>query len=44
MTAMLLSGLDIKSIITHRYPIDEYEKGFAAMKSGESGKVILEWE
>src|ERR1700733_8379576 len=43
MTVMLESGLDIKPVITHRFPWYEYEKGFAAMKSGESGKVILDW-
>jgi threonine 3-dehydrogenase len=43
MTVMLESGLDIKPVITHRFPWNEYEEGFAAMKSGESGKVILDW-
>ena len=43
MCAMLQSGLDVKPVITHRFPFDEYEKGFAAMISGKSGKVILDW-
>ena len=43
MTVMLQSGLDIKPVITHRFPYQEFEKGFAAMESGECGKVILEW-
>jgi threonine 3-dehydrogenase len=43
MTVMLESGLDIKAVITHRFTWHEYEKGFEAMKSGESGKVILDW-
>lgn len=43
MTVMLESGLDIRPVITHRFHYTEYEKGFAAMKSGESGKVILDW-
>jgi threonine 3-dehydrogenase len=43
MTVMLESGLNIKPVITHRFPWYEYEKGFAAMKSGDSGKVILDW-
>ncbi len=43
MTVMLQSGLDISPIITHRYGFRDFEKGFAAMKSGESGKVILTW-
>jgi threonine 3-dehydrogenase len=43
MSVMLESGLDIKPVITHRYNWNEYEKGFAAMKAGDSGKVILDW-
>jgi threonine 3-dehydrogenase len=43
MSVMLESGLDIKPVITHRYRWSEYEKGFAAMKAGDSGKVILDW-
>jgi threonine 3-dehydrogenase len=43
MTVMLESGLDIRPVITHRYPYTEFEKGFEAMKSGQSGKVILHW-
>lgn len=43
MIAMLQSGLDIKGVITHRLPIDEFEKGFELMRSGECGKVVLEW-
>jgi threonine 3-dehydrogenase len=43
MTVMLESGLDINPVITHRLPWREYEKGFEAMKSGNSGKVILDW-
>jgi threonine 3-dehydrogenase len=43
MTVMLESGLDITPVITHRYRFDEYEKGFDAMRSGSSGKVILDW-
>jgi threonine 3-dehydrogenase len=43
MTVMLESGLDIKPVITHRLPWHEYEKGLEAMKSGNSGKVILDW-
>src|SRR5687767_5779206 len=44
MTVMLQSGLDITPVITHRHHYTEYEKGFAAMVSGESGKVVLSWE
>lgn len=43
MTVMLESGLDIKPVITHRFAWHEHEKGFAAIKSGDSGKVILDW-
>jgi len=43
MTAMLQSGLDISPVITHRFPYTEFEKGFEAMLSGQSGKVILDW-
>lgn len=43
MSAMLQGGLDISKIITHRMDITEYEKGFEAMNSGKSGKVILDW-
>ncbi len=44
MSVMLESGLNIEPVITHRYHYTEFEKGFAAMKSGESGKVILNWQ
>ena len=43
MTVMLESGLDITPVITHRCNWRDYEQGFAAMESGESGKVILDW-
>jgi threonine 3-dehydrogenase len=43
MTVMLESGLDIKPVITHRYPHTEFEKGFEVMKTGQSGKVVLNW-
>jgi threonine 3-dehydrogenase len=43
MVAMLQSGLDLSSIITHRFPVEEYRSGFDAMLSGRSGKVILDW-
>src|SRR5579863_6794893 len=44
MTVMLQSGLDIKPVITHRFPYTEYEQAFTVMRKGESGKVILNWE
>ncbi len=43
MSAMLQGGLDISDIITHRMDIRDFEKGFEAMNSGKSGKVILDW-
>jgi threonine 3-dehydrogenase len=43
MTVMLESGLDIKPVITHRFHYTEFEKGFEAMQSGQSGKVVLSW-
>ena len=44
MTVMLQSGLDIGPVITHRFQYDEFEKGFEVMQTGQSGKVILNWE
>jgi threonine 3-dehydrogenase len=43
MTVMLQSGLDIRPIITHRFDYSDFQKGFDAMLSGQSGKVILDW-
>ncbi|MGQ0527132.1 MAG: L-threonine 3-dehydrogenase [Alphaproteobacteria bacterium] len=43
MAAMLKAGLDISPVITHHYKIDDFQKGFDTMLSGQSGKVILEW-
>jgi threonine 3-dehydrogenase len=43
MSVMLESGLDIKPVITHRYHYTDYEQGFAAMESGNCGKVVLDW-
>jgi threonine 3-dehydrogenase len=43
MTVMVQNGLNIQPIITHRMPFSDYEDGFAAMKSGQAGKVVLNW-
>jgi len=43
MTAMIQSGLDISELITHRFHYTEYEEAFAVMRSGNSGKVVLNW-
>jgi threonine 3-dehydrogenase len=44
MSAMLQSGLNIGPVITHRLPIGQFAEGFEIMASGQSGKVILDWE
>lgn len=44
MASLIQSGLDISPIITHRFPIDEFQQGFETMGSGQSGKVILNWD
>ncbi len=43
MASLIQSGLDISPIITHHYKIDDFQQGFDAMRSGQSGKVILSW-
>jgi len=43
MTVMLQSGLDISPIVTHRFSYLDYREGFEAMRSGNSGKVVLTW-
>ena len=43
MTVMIETGLDISPIITHRLSYDDFEAGFEAMRSGDSGKVVLDW-
>ena len=43
MTAMLQSGLDISPVITHRFPYTEFEEAFAVARSGNAGKVVLQW-
>jgi len=43
MTSMIQTGLDISSLITHTFHYTEFEKGFKVMRSGRSGKVILDW-
>ena len=43
MTAMIQSGLDISPVITHRFHFTEFQKGFELMRSGKSGKIVLDW-
>ena len=42
MEQMLITGLDLSTVITHRFKFDDFEKGFEVMKSGQCGKVLLE--
>jgi threonine 3-dehydrogenase len=44
MTSMLQSGLDISPIMTHRFPYKQFEEAFKIMRSGNSGKIVLDWE
>ena len=44
MVALIQSGLDLSPLITHHYPIGDFQKGFDDMLGGQSGKVILNWE
>ena len=43
MTAMIQSGLNVDPVLTHRFSIEQYQDGFEVMRSGNSGKVVLEW-
>ncbi|MGH8225164.1 MAG: L-threonine 3-dehydrogenase [Gammaproteobacteria bacterium] len=43
MIAMLESGLDISPILTHQLPVARFQEGFDVMRSGKSGKVVLDW-
>lgn len=43
MTAMLQSGLDVSAVITHRYPAAQFKEAFEVMRTGQSGKVVLDW-
>jgi threonine 3-dehydrogenase len=44
MTALIQGGLDISPVITHRLPFNEFKTGFDLMRSGRSGKIVLDWE
>jgi threonine 3-dehydrogenase len=44
MEQMLMSGIDLTPMITHRFPVDDFQKGFDVMEQGNCGKVILNWE
>ncbi|MFT7526118.1 MAG: threonine 3-dehydrogenase [Arenicella sp.] len=43
MASLIQSGLDLSPMLTHQFPIDEFQTGFEMMESGKSGKVILDW-
>ncbi|WP_320824013.1 L-threonine 3-dehydrogenase [Reinekea sp.] len=43
MAGLIQSGLDLQPMITHHFAIDDFQQGFDVMRSGQSGKVILEW-
>lgn len=43
MAAMLQSGLDVSPVLTHNFTIDDFQQGFDTMRSGKSGKVVLDW-
>lgn len=43
MSTMLQSGLDISKVITHRYPVDQFEEGIKVMNEGKAAKVVLDW-
>jgi threonine 3-dehydrogenase len=43
MGALLQAGLNLKPILTHRMPVKDFQKGFDIMRSGQSGKVVLDW-
>lgn len=43
MIAMIQSGLNVESVITHHFPVENYQEAFEVMASGQSGKVILDW-
>ena len=44
MASLIQSGLDLKPMITHQFSIDDFQQGFDVMGSGQSGKVILNWQ
>ncbi len=43
MVSMLQSGLDVSPLLTHRFAVDDFQEGFDVMRSGQSGKVVLDW-
>ena len=43
MISMLESGLDVGPVLTNHFKVDDYQEAFETMRSGQSGKVILDW-
>ncbi len=43
MAAMLGSGLDVSSVLTHRFPAEQFAEAFSVIRSGHSGKIVLDW-
>jgi threonine 3-dehydrogenase len=43
MTQMIRGGLDISGVLTHQFNIDDFQKAFEVMESGQCGKVVLNW-
>jgi threonine 3-dehydrogenase len=41
---MIIGGIDLDPVITHRFSIDDFQKGFDIMEEGKCGKVILNWD
>jgi threonine 3-dehydrogenase len=44
MAALLQSGLNVRPVITHRFPYTQYQQAFDIMGKGQSGKVVMSWE
>jgi threonine 3-dehydrogenase len=44
MTALIQSGVDISPVITHRFPYTKFKEAIELMKSGNSGKIVLDWQ
>jgi threonine 3-dehydrogenase len=44
MAGLIQSGLNLDPVITHRLPLARFQEGFETMASGQSGKIILDWE
>ena len=44
MLAMLQSGLDVRGVITHRFPARNYQEAFGIMDRGACGKIVLDWD